>query len=310
MRKGLLAISLVLLLSLAFVVPSCNPTTGTIEVKATLDGAAWTGAVSYTLTPVSGTAASGSTVSKSFTLVAGTWTCAYVSGGPGAFVNITPSATQTLVVGETKTFTLNFVTVPALDARISFESWTINGQKVAGGQFYTLYPNDYVDVEYKEHMYGPAGNVTVHQTAWLKVHNIGFEGQPGPDIVLHVANEPGAVFMDPPSTPMNQKCTVGGLPAAECDMVHLPFCEPVTLDVEIDWNLEICQDYIKTINWISFPSPAVLFHIVSPLPPLLFGLSLNLTTWANVNLPGDTDPSDDTTPESSWIVITYQAPPP
>lgn len=302
MRKGLLAISLVLLLSLAIVFPSCTPTTATIEVKATLDGVPWTGAVSYTLTPTSGTATSGSTVDKSFTVEAGNWTCVYVTGGPGAFVNITPSATQTLAAGETKTFTLNFQTVPALNAKIDFKSWTINGQEVPGGQTYILHPNDWVDVEYTEHMYGPQGNVTVHQTSWLKVHNIGFEGEPGPSIWLHVLNEPGAVSMDPPADGSNQQCTVGGVPVSPCDEIELKFCIPVTLDVEIDWNLEICTDYTKTINWISFPS----FHpILFDVTVFAYGQSLNLTTWASVDLEGDTNPDDDTTPESEWLAVTF-----
>jgi hypothetical protein len=305
MRKGLLAISLVLLLSLAIVFPSCTgpATTGTINVKATLDGVPWTGAVSYNLTPASGTGTSGTSVDKSFTLEAGTWTCAYVSGGPGAFVNITPSATQTLASGQGVTFTLNFQTVPALNAEISFKSWTLNGVEIqAGTHFINIHPNDYIDAEYNEHMYGPSGNVTVHQTSWLKVHNIGFEGEPGPSILLHVANDPGAIYMDPPAQGSNQQCTVGGVPASPCDEFELKFCIPVTLDVEIDWNLEICTQYTKTINWISFPS----FHpILFDVTVFAFGQSLNLTTWASVDLPGDTDPTDDTTPESDWLVVTF-----
>ena len=306
MRKGLLTISLVLLLSLAIILPSCTgegETTGTIEVKATLDGAPWTGAVDYTLTPASGSPVNGSSVDDSFTEDAGTWTCAYVSGGPGDFVDITPSETQTLAAGQTITFTLNFVTpsIP-LNAQISFKSWTINGVEVAGGQTYLIHPDDWVDVEYNEHVFGPSGNVTVHQTSWLSVHNIGFEGEPGPSIWLHVLNDPGAVFMDPPAQGSNQQCTVGGVPKNPCDEVELEFCKTVDLDVEIDWNLEICTQYTKTINWISFPS----YHpILFDVTVFLYGQSLNLTTWASVDLEGDTDSSDDTTPESDWIVVTF-----
>jgi hypothetical protein len=312
MRKGLLAVSLILLISLVALFPACEgETTGTIQVKATLDGVPWTGAVSYTLTPATGTATSGSSVDKSFTLEAGTWTCAYVAGGPGAFVDITPSATQTLATGQGVTFTLNFQTVPALNAEISFESWTINGQKVAGGQTYVLHPNDWVDVEYNEHMFGPSGNVTVHQTSWLKVHNIGFEGEPGPSIWLHVLNDPGAIYMDPPAQGSNQQCTVEGAKVNPCDEVELKFCQPVNLDVEIDWELQICTQYTKTINWISFPSFHPILFDVPSIPPgspesfPYYGMSLNLTTWASVDLPGDTDPTDDTTPESDWLVVTF-----
>jgi hypothetical protein len=308
MRKGLLAISLVLLLSLAIILPSCTgegETTGTIEVKATLDGAPWTGAVDYTLTPATGAVINGTSVDKTFTgEAAGAWTCAYVSGGPGDFVGITPTATQTLAAGQSITFTLNFVTpsIP-LNAQISFKSWTINGQEVPGGQTYSIHPGDWVDVEYNEHMFGPPGNVTVHQTSWLWVHNIGFWPEPGeaPSIWLHVLNEPGAIFMDPPAEGSNQQCTVEGVPKNPCDEVELQFCKTVHLDVEIDWNLEICTQYTKTINWISFPSyHPILFDVTQ----FLFGQSLNLTTQATVDLEGDTDPADDTA-ESDWIIVTF-----
>ena len=66
---------------------------------------------------------------------AGNWTCAYVSGGPAAayFVNITPSATQSVTAGGNTTFTLNFATYAAhpLDASATFKSWTINGVEVS-----------------------------------------------------------------------------------------------------------------------------------------------------------------------------------
>jgi hypothetical protein len=308
MKKGLIPVYSLLVIAivlLAGFVPGCGGTTGTIVVKATLDGSPWTGNVSYTLTPTSGSPTSGTYVDQTFAGVApGNWTCAYVSGGPAGayFVNITPSATQNVVSGQGVTFTLNFKTIPPLNAAISFKSWTINGVEVQPGT-YTLYPGDWVDVEYTEHVYGqPGTNVTVHQTSWLKVHNIGYEGAPGPDITLHVVNAPGAVSMDPPAIGTNQKCTVEGVGVDPCDEVVLHYCEPVNLDVEIDWNLEICTTYTKTINWISFPSPPVLFDIV---PPLLSGQSLNLTSWACVTLPGDTNTQDDCTAESPWIVVTY-----
>jgi hypothetical protein len=303
MRKGLLAISLVLLLSLAIVFPSCTgpATTGTINVAATLDGVAWTGAVSYTLTPATGTATSGSLVDKTFTVEAGTWTCAYVTGGPAgaSFVNITPSATQTLAAGGNITFTLNFVT--PVSATIQFTSWTLNGVDLpAGTHFVGIHPNDYIDAEYDEHMFGPQGNVTVHQTSWLKVHNIGFEGEPGPSIWLHVANDPGAVYTDPPAQGSNQQCTVEGMPVNPCDEIELKFCQPVNLDVEIDWELEVCTTYTKTINWISFPS----FHpILFDIPGLPFGQSLNLTTYACVDMEGLEDPICSA--ESDWLVVTF-----
>ena len=117
MKKKFLAIFLSCMLLAALIVvllPGCKPTTGTIDVKATLDGAAWTGAVQYTLTgpgAAAPTIINGTSVPTTHSRVnPGSWTCAYVSGGPGTFVNITPSVTQTVTAGGTTTFTLNFLT--------------------------------------------------------------------------------------------------------------------------------------------------------------------------------------------------------
>ena len=118
-RKRLIAIYSVLVVAIvliAVLVPSCGPTqyTGTIEVKATLNGSPWTGAVTYTLTPVSGSPITGTAVENSFTVDPGTWTCRYVSGGPpeAYFIIITPSTTQSVSAGETITFTLDFTATP------------------------------------------------------------------------------------------------------------------------------------------------------------------------------------------------------
>ena len=93
----------------------------TIEVEATLDGSPWTGALNYTLTPGSGSPISGTTsVPKSFSVDAGNWTYAYVSGGPSEayLVDITPSATQSVSGGGTITFTLNCETITPITIRI------------------------------------------------------------------------------------------------------------------------------------------------------------------------------------------------
>ena len=124
MRKGIFAICsvlLVLVVSIAVLVPGCcGPPKCIIEVKATLDGSPWTGAVQYTLTGPGAPAASpitGTSVDASHSVDCGNWTCAYVSGGPAgaSFVNITPAATQSVANGGTITFTLNFVTQRPLD---------------------------------------------------------------------------------------------------------------------------------------------------------------------------------------------------
>jgi len=89
------SVLLILVVSIAIVVPGCTPTTGTIEVKATLCGDPWpaqgTGAVGYTLTGP-GAPINGTNVTASFTVDPGTWSCGNVSGGPpNAFLeSITP----------------------------------------------------------------------------------------------------------------------------------------------------------------------------------------------------------------------------
>lgn len=279
MRKRLVpiySILAVVTLLLAVLVPGCGGTTGTIVVKATLDGSPWVGNVSFTLTPTSGSPLSGNYVEKTFSdVAAGNWTCAHVSGGPGAFSNITPSATQSVTAGGTTTFVLNFVSIQ-VDAYVTFKTWTINGTPVLPGPSYWIYPGAWIDAEYEEHVSGAEEGalVPVTQTSWLKVHNRGIEESGvGPSIWLHCVNAPGAVKMNPPANKLSQQCTVEGNPVQPCSMVELKVCEPVNLDVEIDWELAICTNYTKTINWIGYPSPAdILFD------------ALNVTAFQNVTL--------------------------
>jgi hypothetical protein len=116
MRRRPFAIYLicaVLVVSSAVLTSSCVPTECTIEVKATLDGAVWAGAVEYTLTgPGAASPITGTSVEDTFRVDCGNWTCAYVSGGPeGAYLDdIAPSETQTVYNGGTITFTFNFKT--------------------------------------------------------------------------------------------------------------------------------------------------------------------------------------------------------
>jgi hypothetical protein len=133
-------VSVVLIALIALLVPSCTPTTQcTIDVKAALDGSPWSGAVNYTLTPVSGSAITGTNVSASFSVACGTWTCAYVSGGPaGAYLeSITSSATQN-VTGSTITFTLNFKTTTPTTPNTLQVNATLDGSPWSGAVQYTL----------------------------------------------------------------------------------------------------------------------------------------------------------------------------
>jgi hypothetical protein len=146
MRKRFVAIYSVLVVAivlLAVLVPSCTttPTTGTIEVKATLDGSPWTGAVQYTLTgPGAASPITGTSVEDSFTVDAGNWASAYVSGGPAgaSFVDVTPSPTQSVSAGGTITFTFNFKTTPT-QGTIEVKA-TLDGSPWTGAVQYTLTP--------------------------------------------------------------------------------------------------------------------------------------------------------------------------
>lgn len=89
------------------------PLPGTIEINATLNGAPWTGAVSYTISgpeTINGALAPATFTEKPV----GQYTLSYNSGGPAnaIFSSITPSATQMLQTEGTITFTLNFIYSP------------------------------------------------------------------------------------------------------------------------------------------------------------------------------------------------------
>ena len=335
MKRKFFAICSVLVTAIvliAVLVPGCNggTTTGTIEVDATLDGLPWSGAVAYTLTGPGAAAPAiinGSSGPSSHTGEAGNWTCAYVSGGPGIFVNITPSPAQSLSAGGTIGFTLNFVTpVPPPDASIEFSTWTINGLPVDPAHSpFSVYPGDWIDIEYKEHVSGGQEGevVTVHQTSLLLVH---YQGPFGGDLLvtfdpiwLHVVNAPGAVSMDPPADKSNQQATVWGEPVEYCDEIELPHCVEVELDVEVDWELKICTNYTKTINWIGFDGGGDAMTLVDNGPLLaevLFEVEVSLlpvpdpcftlTSMACVNVEGDENPANNCTDWCEPLDICYQ----
>jgi hypothetical protein len=311
MRKGFFAICsilLVLVVSIAVLVSSCGSAKCTIEVKATFDGFPWTGAVNYMLIgPTSNV--TGTSVSDNFTVTCGNWTCAYVSGGPGVFVNIIESATQEVSAGSPTTFILNFVTPAQVDASVEFKTWTHNGAPVSSN-WISVYPGDWIDIEYTEHVSGPEeAVVNVHQTSWLQVHNIGWHGEEsGPPIILHVVNALGAVKMNPSADKSNQQATEDGSPVSPCDEILLPYCVPVNLDVEVDWELVVCNNYTKTINWIGFPSsPNILFEVTNPYD----GLTFSLTSYACVEVGlgfNDTNPDNDCTTWCPALNVTYVLP--
>jgi hypothetical protein len=179
-------------------------------------------------------------------------------------------------------------------------------------------PGDWIDIEYKEHVSGGTEGevVTVHQTSWLLVHNTGEGGLlvTPPSIWLHVVNAPGAVSMDPPAEgKSNQQATLNGQPVNPCDEIELPYCEVVELDVEVDWELKICTNYTKTINWIGFGGAGpitlvlngaeVIFEVTVIDP--IFGGCLTLTSTACVDVEGDENQENDCTDPSPPLDICY-----
>ena len=99
--------------------------TGNIQVNATLDGIPWKGLMVCELTsPVWPAYQENIAPGSAWGAKPGVWACTYIALGPdGAIlVNITPSATQTLLTGGTITFTLNFTTPPATPITISIEA--------------------------------------------------------------------------------------------------------------------------------------------------------------------------------------------
>jgi hypothetical protein len=217
-----------------------------------------------------------------------------------------------VAAGETKTFTLNFVTPTQVDAYVTFETWTHNGTPIPPtppGVVYWINRGDWIDAEYKEHVSGEEEGavVTVHQTSWLKIHNTGMENSGfGEPMVLHAVNHPDAIKMNPPAeSKANQHCTVEGNPVDECTEVVLEVCQTVNLDAEVDWELKICTNYTKTINWIGYPSPAeILFDMVVAVP----FQTVTLVSYACVEVGEgfeDTDPGNNCCGDSPMLTIGF-----
>jgi len=300
------SVLLVLIVSIAVLVPGCDGGQGTIEVEATIDGSPWPGALDYTLTPASGSPISGTDVPGSHSADAGDWTCSYDGGGPdgATLVGIATSETQSLAEGGTITFTLNFE-IPEPDASVTFLSWTIDGQQVPDGS-HTVYPPTIIDAEYDVFVSGNSSEeVSVNQTFWLQYH---FKGEAASK-TLHVHNGAGAVSTSPPETITSQQCSVGGTIYPACHSFKAWQCEPVKLDVIATWKQQKGTHYTVRVNWIGIPSPdPIAFDIVDP------GGSGNFTvyTWACVELldEEDVDPANDCSANSTALDIEYKPGPP
>ena len=310
MRKGLFAICsvlLVLVVSIAALGPGCTPTTGTIEVKATLDGSPWTGAVDYTLTgpgAAAPTVIDGDTVPDTFTADAGNWTCAYDgTGGPdgATLIGIATSETQSLAEGETITFTLNFE-IPETDASVTFVSWSIDGQQVDPGQ-YTVYPPTTIDAEYDVFVAGNSSEwVTVNATFKLPKHFLGEANSQ----TWHVANAPGSVYTTPPAQDLTHQCTVNGVPHPICYSFDVFKCEPMFFDVIISFKVRKGTNYRTHINWLGYKGsgPEDILFDTDSVRAGVWGNS-NIVTSGCVLVEGDVDPTNDCSSNSSMLSIIY-----
>jgi len=205
--------------------------------------------VSYTLSRA-GETIDGASLGEAFTGTSGTWTCAYVSGGPSRayLAEITPSTTQALAGGDTITFTLNFQ--EAQNARVELVTWTINGQRVKPNDpktAYTVAWNDIIAARFRQHVAGCEGDmVMVEAHSELSVH---YEKGTG-SVQLHILNDAAAVVKQPAAERSSLVLSLDGVSVLPDTYHDLAICTPRLMDVETVWQLENGTEYTETINWL------------------------------------------------------------
>jgi len=347
MKRRFFAICSILIAAilLGAAVPGCAPAgEGTIEVKAIdLCGPeAWEGLVTYTLSCEGQADVTGSSVPGSHTVAAGTWNITFDAGGPpNAYVDsITPSASQTVADGGTKTFTFNFNR--GLDAEISFATWTINGVPAEGswaplGPFHNITMGDVIGMEFQQRVRGcPGQDVTVNETVNLLVYHMSdwqtfpLQGR------LHVADQDCAVNKTPTyqqearTEKLLQQVTVYGsgtawaYPLPGCTSFNFSddwltygyppvltynytFDTPsVILDENSMWGLETGPLYDKSINFLTFG-----FHDWVPEDCVLFQTAVD-QSWTSIFVLlgiGNVElvDAEDINPGNNWW-ITYDPP--
>ncbi len=294
MRKGIFGICLSLVVAivlLAAFVPSCTPTTGKIVVQVTRCGSPWQGAVNYTLTGPESSINGTSVQSTHSGLTPGTWTCAYVSGGPaGAFLNSTqPSATQSLSAGGTITFTFDFELNQ--DAAIQWLTWTLNGVPSSQSPL-EVGPCNITDVHFQQWVNGCTGyNVTLNETDWLTI--TANPANPGP-VWIYVVNADCALNKTANAVKKSQVPSINNATASVGANITLMPDHTSMLDVHTVWQLVKGTNYTKSINWLGVskapfdlpgPHPCVLFELVA-MPGFY---QFTLVASAHVDLVGSTD---------------------
>jgi len=305
MRKRLFSICLVVVLLVVSFGLSCESTEkGTIEVRATLGGDPWGGSLEYELSGPGGPI-TGDVVDNSHTADVGTWTCAYVGGGPPdvELIGIAPSETQELSAGGTITFTFEFGTPEEqVDASITWESWTIDGVQVPPGH-YTIYPPTIIDCEYEvviNGTYCESVNVTVSLN--LTYHYGGPYGFKS----WHVANAPGSVYTIPPGTILSQNASVNGEVKPVCYSFDVLKCQNVTLGVTYTYEAHKGTTYRHKVNWLGYrgsgPDNILFDNLIEWAGD--WGIS-DMVTSACVYVDGDVNPANDCCGDSPMLYITH-----
>ncbi len=110
--------------------------TGTIQVKARLDGKSWSGSLNFALSGP--TNLDNASVPKTYDSVSsGVWILSYISGGPGnaKLAGISPVPSLTLTSGKTLTFYFDFGTKTGCDINVNA---TMDGSAYSGPVSYLL----------------------------------------------------------------------------------------------------------------------------------------------------------------------------
>lgn len=93
--------------------------------------------------------------------------------------------------------------------------------------------------------------------------------------------------MPEPIEKVSQVASFNGTPVEPCKWFDLPQDQPTPLDVETVWELEICTDYTKRINWLHIgqvTKEEILFDLQSPSAGVY-----ELVSYAMVELGDDVD---------------------
>jgi hypothetical protein len=289
------------------------PQEASIQVEATLCGEPWQGTVAYTLTRP-GETVDGASVADALTVTSGTWTCAYVSGGPGRayLADITPSPTQALAGGGTVTFTLNFEL--AQDVGIEFGSWTINGQRVKANDPKTAYNvawGDIIGARFTQHVGGCQGKMVMVQVQpELSVH---FEKGIG-SVQLRILNQDAAVVKQPAADRSSIVLSLDGMSVLPDTYHDLVLCTPRLMDADIIWEMEQGSGYTEAVNWLrvaEHPQPVNGPYVLADLRftgPGPFAFALISSAAADLVYDDDVDPDNNHAQSPPLYIIVSAGP--